>query len=99
MLWTKQKKPRGPCAVPRPHASEPANRQNATFAAEVKPEIRRWPYMPMLRNAWYAAGWSDEVEAGKLFARKFLNENVVLYRTRTMGWLRCRIGARTDLHR
>jgi nitrite reductase/ring-hydroxylating ferredoxin subunit len=42
-------------------------------------------YMPMLRNAWYAAGWSDEVEAGKLFARKFLNENVVLYRTPDNG--------------
>jgi hypothetical protein len=51
-------------------------------------------YMPMLRNAWYAAGWSDEVEAGKLFARKFLATKTLCFTgPRTMGWLRCRIGA------
>ena len=33
-----------------------------------------------LRNAWYTAAWSEELTEGKLLARTFLNEPVVLYR-------------------
>jgi vanillate O-demethylase monooxygenase subunit len=33
-----------------------------------------------LRNAWYAAAWSEEVNRS-LFQRKMLNESVLLYRT------------------
>ena len=36
--------------------------------------------MPFLRNAWYAAAWEDEVVAGALFHRRFLNEEVLLVR-------------------
>ena len=34
-----------------------------------------WPL-----NAWYQAAWSHEIEAGKPFPRKLLNEDVVLFR-------------------
>lgn len=33
-----------------------------------------------LRNCWYVAAWSHEVEAGRPFARKLLGERVVLFR-------------------
>lgn len=33
-----------------------------------------------LKNAWYAAGWSDDLPAGTPIARTYLNEPVVLYR-------------------
>ncbi|MFZ3339217.1 MAG: Rieske 2Fe-2S domain-containing protein, partial [Xanthobacteraceae bacterium] len=33
-----------------------------------------------LRNAWYVAAWSDELDDGKLVARMFMNEPVVLFR-------------------
>ena len=36
--------------------------------------------MNFLRNAWYAAAWADEVPAGKLLARTFIDEPVVLFR-------------------
>lgn len=36
--------------------------------------------MPFLRNAWYVAAWSDEVEAGALFHRRILNEEILLVR-------------------
>ena len=32
------------------------------------------------RNAWYVAAWSDELDDGKLVARMFMNEPVVLFR-------------------
>jgi phenylpropionate dioxygenase-like ring-hydroxylating dioxygenase large terminal subunit len=37
--------------------------------------------MEYLRNAWYVAAWSEELAAGKLIARTFLDEPVVLFRT------------------
>jgi phenylpropionate dioxygenase-like ring-hydroxylating dioxygenase large terminal subunit len=37
--------------------------------------------MPFLRNAWYVAAWSHEIRAGELFARRFLGEPVLLFRT------------------
>jgi phenylpropionate dioxygenase-like ring-hydroxylating dioxygenase large terminal subunit len=33
-----------------------------------------------VHNAWYVACWNDELAAGTLLARKFLNQPVVLYR-------------------
>jgi phenylpropionate dioxygenase-like ring-hydroxylating dioxygenase large terminal subunit len=33
-----------------------------------------------LRNAWYVAAWSSEIESDKLLARRFLNEPVILFR-------------------
>ena len=36
--------------------------------------------MPFLRNAWYVAAWADEVPPGKLIARTFLDEPVVIFR-------------------
>jgi vanillate O-demethylase monooxygenase subunit len=36
---------------------------------------------PYVRNAWYVAGWSMELEAAKPFAVSILDEPVVLYRT------------------
>ena len=33
-----------------------------------------------LRNAWYVAGWSDDLADGQLLSRKILHEPVVLYR-------------------
>jgi phenylpropionate dioxygenase-like ring-hydroxylating dioxygenase large terminal subunit len=36
--------------------------------------------MAFLRNAWYIAAWSEEISDGRLLARKFLGEPVVLYR-------------------
>lgn len=36
--------------------------------------------MTYLRNAWYAAAWGNEVAAGQLLARTFLDQPVVLYR-------------------
>jgi len=35
--------------------------------------------MSFIRNTWYAAAWSDEIEH-KLFARTLLNEAILLYR-------------------
>ncbi|QIB64917.1 aromatic ring-hydroxylating dioxygenase subunit alpha [Kineobactrum salinum] len=36
--------------------------------------------MSYLRNCWYMAAWSDEVEAGGMLARRYLDEPVVLFR-------------------
>lgn len=36
--------------------------------------------MTYLRNAWYVAAWSTEVEPGKMLARRYLNEPVVIFR-------------------
>ena len=36
--------------------------------------------MAFLRNAWYVAGWSDELSAGRLLSRTLLDEPVVLFR-------------------
>ncbi len=36
--------------------------------------------MQFLRNTWYAALWAQDLEAGQLVARIFLNEPVVLFR-------------------
>ena len=36
--------------------------------------------MTMLRNAWYVAGWADDLVQGQLTGRTFLNEPVVMYR-------------------
>lgn len=33
-----------------------------------------------IRNAWYAAGWSAEIEPGKLLSRTLLGDRVVFYR-------------------
>jgi len=35
---------------------------------------------PLVRNAWYIAGWSHEIDEG-ILARRIMNENVVLFRT------------------
>jgi phenylpropionate dioxygenase-like ring-hydroxylating dioxygenase large terminal subunit len=35
---------------------------------------------PLIRNCWYVAAFSHDVEEGKLFARRLLDVNVVLYR-------------------
>ena len=35
---------------------------------------------PYVRNAWYVAGWSDELEAGKPFPASILDEPIVIYR-------------------
>ncbi len=37
--------------------------------------------MGYLKNAWYVAGWAHEVEAGKLTARTYLDQPVVLFRS------------------
>ena len=37
--------------------------------------------MKFLHNYWYVAAWAKELEPGKLLARTFLNEPVVLFRT------------------
>src|SRR5580692_8020051 len=39
---------------------------------------------PFIRNAWYVACFSRDVVPGKIFARRILGENVILYR-RTDG--------------
>jgi phenylpropionate dioxygenase-like ring-hydroxylating dioxygenase large terminal subunit len=39
--------------------------------------------MTYLKNVWYVAAWSTEVPAGKMLARRFLNEPVVLFREAT----------------
>lgn len=36
--------------------------------------------MTFIRNAWYVAAWSGDVEAGKMFHRRLLDEPVVMYR-------------------
>lgn len=36
--------------------------------------------MKFVRNCWYVAAWSQDVEPGKLFPRIILNEGVVLFR-------------------
>ena len=36
--------------------------------------------MTYLRNCWYMAAWSDDVEEGGIFARTFLDEPVALFR-------------------
>ncbi|MBA2933576.1 aromatic ring-hydroxylating dioxygenase subunit alpha [Sphingomonas sp. CGMCC 1.13654] len=36
--------------------------------------------MSYLRNCWYLAAWSDEVAAGALLARRFLDEPIVIFR-------------------
>lgn len=36
--------------------------------------------MSFLRNAWYVAAWSDEVNPGQLFSRTYLDEPVLIYR-------------------
>jgi len=36
--------------------------------------------MTYLRNAWYVAGFDDELRPGELLARTYLGENVVLFR-------------------
>ncbi len=36
--------------------------------------------MTYLRNCWYMAAWSDEIEKGGMFARTILDEPVVLFR-------------------
>jgi vanillate O-demethylase monooxygenase subunit len=33
-----------------------------------------------LRNAWYVAGWSDDLADGKLLARTIMKEPIVFYR-------------------
>lgn len=35
---------------------------------------------PYVRNAWYVAGWSHELEAGKPFPASILDEPIVIYR-------------------
>jgi phenylpropionate dioxygenase-like ring-hydroxylating dioxygenase large terminal subunit len=36
--------------------------------------------MAFLRNTWYVAAWAQDLAPGKLLARRFLNEPVVLFR-------------------
>ena len=36
--------------------------------------------MNYVRNAWYVAAWSHEIEQGKPFAITILDEPVVIYR-------------------
>lgn len=36
--------------------------------------------MTYLKNVWYAAGWPDEIDDGKLVGRRFLGEPVVMFR-------------------
>lgn len=36
--------------------------------------------MSFLRNTWYVAAWADEVRAGAMLSRRFLDELVVLFR-------------------
>lgn len=36
--------------------------------------------MSFVRNAWYVAGWSNEVNPGQLFHRTYLKEPVLIYR-------------------
>ncbi|MGF6408464.1 Rieske 2Fe-2S domain-containing protein [Paraburkholderia sp. MM5482-R1] len=36
--------------------------------------------MEYLRNAWYCAGWDSEIEPGKILARRYLDEPLVLFR-------------------
>lgn len=38
--------------------------------------------MAFIRNAWYAACWSNEVSDGDIFHRTLLNEQIVFYRKR-----------------
>jgi phenylpropionate dioxygenase-like ring-hydroxylating dioxygenase large terminal subunit len=35
-----------------------------------------------LRNSWYVAGWTHQVQPGALTARKILGEPIALYRKR-----------------
>ena len=37
--------------------------------------------MPHVRNAWYVAGWSIDLEPGKPFALSILDEPIVMFRT------------------
>src|SRR3569833_2547425 len=36
---------------------------------------------PYVRNAWYVAGWSDELEAGKPFPAAILDEPIGIFRS------------------
>ena len=37
----------------------------------------------LLRNVWYVAGYSADLAPGQHLGRKYLNESVVLFRTRS----------------
>lgn len=50
------------------------------LALSVGVEASRRENMMMLKNAWYVAGWANEVVPGKLLGRTFLNEPVVMFR-------------------
>jgi vanillate O-demethylase monooxygenase subunit len=39
--------------------------------------------MAFLRNAWYVAAWTSELEPGKILARRYLGEPVVIFRDAT----------------
>ena len=34
-----------------------------------------------IKNAWYIAGWANEISSDRLLARTFLDEPVIMYRT------------------
>jgi len=38
---------------------------------------------PLVRNAWYIAAWSDEIDDGQLVARRILGQDVVFFRDAT----------------
>src|SRR4029079_9356586 len=43
-------------------------------------EDRMW-----IRNAWYVAAWTHEIEPGRLHARTIIDQPLVIYRTSDSG--------------
>jgi phenylpropionate dioxygenase-like ring-hydroxylating dioxygenase large terminal subunit len=49
-------------------------------AADFRARLSRTTRMTYLRNAWYMAGWADEVSGGAMLARRLLDTPVLLFR-------------------
>jgi hypothetical protein len=49
-----------------------------------------------LLNAWYVAGFSDEVDGTRLLARRLLDRPIVFFRKPTVAWRPSMTGFRTD---
>ena len=52
-----------------------------------------------VRNAWYVAGWSHELEAGRILARVIIDQPLALYRKPTARSWCWRIAAATASRR
>jgi vanillate O-demethylase monooxygenase subunit len=72
----------GACAIlPRSTAVRRQTMARATgLEAEVLESKKKMISGSYLRNAWYVAGWSDDLSDDRLLARTILSERIVFYR-------------------